>query len=147
MNILPKLIKGNKFINDKGTINFVNNFSLKSFKRFYQIDLPKTGIIRAFHGHMRENKAVFVISGSLLLCLVKLTDAKNPSRKTKIKKIVLMSSYPQVCKIPPGYANGIMSLEKNTQVVFFSDKTLKESEKDDYRFPEDYWGKKIWDHE
>ena len=147
MNNSPKKIKGNKFTNDKGTIKFVNDFSLKRFKRFYQIDLPKAAIIRAFHGHMKESKAVFVISGSILLFIAKLTDKNIPSKKIKPKKIILSSDFPSIYFIPPKYANGIMSLEKNTRVIFFSDKTLKESEKDNCRFPQDYWGKNIWKHE
>lgn len=141
------IIKGDIFSDHRGAIRFVNDFTFKNVKRFYQIDLPRKGMIRAFHGHMKESKAVFVISGTLLLSLAKLTDIKNPSRKIKVKKIILKSKYPQICIVPPGFANGIMSLEAKTQVIFFSDKTLKQSKKDDYRFPIDYWGKDIWKNE
>ena len=101
-------------------------------------------MIRAFHGHLKESKAVFVISGSLLLCIAKLTNAENPSRKIKVKKIILKSDNPQICLIPPGFANGIMSLEKKTRVIFFSNKNLKESQIDDYRYPINYWGEEVW---
>ncbi|KKQ35050.1 MAG: hypothetical protein US51_C0018G0012 [Microgenomates group bacterium GW2011_GWA2_37_6] len=92
---------------------------------------------------MKESKAVFVISGSILLCIVRMTNSKIPSKKIKVKKIILNSFLPQIYLVPPKYANGIMSLEKNTKVFFFSDKTLQESKKDDFRFDEDYWGN-IW---
>ena len=147
MNKSPKLIKGGKFENRKGIIKYANGFSLSGFKRFYQIDLPRKNIIRAYHGHMKESKAVFVISGSIILCVVYLSNKINPSKKIKPKGIVLSSKSPSVYFIPPKFANGIMSLEKNTQVIFFSDKTVKQSEKDDYRFPEDYWGKEVWKSE
>ncbi len=138
-----KLIDGGAFSDVKGTLKFVNNYTFKGVKRFYQIDINKKNTIRALHGHMRESKAVFVISGSVLLCLAKITNPKNPSKKIKIRKVLLDSNYPRVCIVPPKYANGIMSLEKNTKVIFYSDKTLKESENDDYRYPENYWGD-IW---
>lgn len=138
-----KLINGGVFSDNKGTLRFVNNFTFKGVKRFYQIDINKKNIVRAFHGHMRESKTVFVISGSILLCLAKINDPKNPSKKIKIKKIVLDSKSPKVCIIPPKYANGFMSLEKNTKVIFYSDRTLEESEKDDFRFPKKYWGE-VW---
>lgn len=135
---------GGKFTNEKGTIKFVNDFKLSKYKRFYAIEMPKKKIIRAFHGHIKESKAVYVASGSVLLNYVKLTDKINPSKKAKVNKIILKSESPQIVLIPKGFANGIMSLEKNTQVIFFSDKTVNESEKDDYRFSEDYWGEEIW---
>lgn len=138
------ILKGGKFTNEKGTIKFVNGFNFKNVKRFYAIDLPKKNIIRAFHGHFKETKSVFVTSGSLLLCIVKLDHKTNPSRRTKVKKIIINSQNPQVINIPKGYANGIMSLEKDTQVIFYSNKTVHESEADDYRFPENYWGEKVW---
>ncbi len=140
---LNRLIRGGSFTNKNGTIKFINGFSLKGFERFYQIDLPKKNIIRAYHGHMKESKAVFVISGSILLCIVRMTNSKIPSKKIKVKRIILRSSLPQIYLVPPKYANGIMSLEKNTKVFFFSDKTLQESKKDDFRFDENYWGN-IW---
>lgn len=138
------ILKGGKFTNEKGTIKFANEFDFKGIKRFYAIELPKRNLIRAFHGHFKESKSVFVTSGSLLLCVVKLDDKKNPSKKNKVKKIILDSQNPQIVNVPAGFANGIMSLEKNTQVIFYSNKSVKDSEADDYRFPEDYWGKEIW---
>ena len=138
-----KLIKGKKIEDKRGNIRFSNSFVLNKYKRFYQIDLPKKGMIRAFHGHMQESKAVFPISGSLLLCVVNLDNPIKPSRKNKVRKFILDSNQPSVIEIPPKYANGIMSLEKNTRVIFFSDKTLDQSKKDDYRFSKNYWGD-IW---
>lgn len=138
------ILKGGKFTNEKGTIKFANEFDFKGIKRFYAIELPKRNLIRAFHGHFKESKSVFVTSGSLLLCVVKLDDKKNPSKNNKVKKIILDSQNPQIVNVPAGFANGIMSLEKNTQVIFYSNKSVKDSEADDYRFPEDYWGKEIW---
>lgn len=138
-----KLVKGRRLEDKRGDIRFSNNFLLDKYRRFYQIDLPKKGTIRAFHGHMQETKAVFPISGSLLLCVVNLDNPVNPSKKNKVRKIILDSNQPSVIEIPPKYANGIMSLEKNTRVIFFSNKLLSDSKNDDYRFPENYWGD-VW---
>ncbi len=71
------------------------------------------GFIRAWHGHEKEGKYVFVSNGSILLGAVKLnTDI--------IEKFVLSSRKPSVLYIPPGYANGFMNLEYDTKVMFFS---------------------------
>jgi dTDP-4-dehydrorhamnose 3,5-epimerase len=44
--------------------------------------------------------------------------------------------------IPPGYANGAMTLTEDTRIMYFSTATLEESKTDDYRFSYDYWS--IW---
>ena len=85
---IPKKINGGIFSNNLGTIKFVNDFDLKSYKRFYNITLPRKNIIRAFHGHLKEGKAVFVTSGSLLLCSVKIDHKVKPNKKNKVKKYI-----------------------------------------------------------
>jgi dTDP-4-dehydrorhamnose 3,5-epimerase-like enzyme len=131
----------------RGVIRYVNDFDFKGIKRFYQIDLPRKNMIRAFHGHFKESKHVFVISGQLLLCVVKINDKITPSKKNKVKKIILNSDNPQIYNVPQGYANGIMSLKPNTRVIFFSNKTLQESLNDDFRFDKNYWGEMVWEND
>jgi dTDP-4-dehydrorhamnose 3,5-epimerase-like enzyme len=144
MKSAVKTIKGDLFNDKRGSICFANNFQLNKYKRFYIISLPRKKMIRAFHGHMKERKAVFPISGSLIVCIANINNPFNPSKKNKVTKIILDSRDPKLIEISPKYANGIMSLEKNTSVIFFSDKIVEESEKDDYRFDAYYWGKEIW---
>jgi len=57
-------------------------------------------------------------------------------------KCILSASKPRVLYIPPGYANGFMSLEDHTIVQFFSSATIEESKEDDIRFPYEKWH--IW---
>ena len=45
----------------------------------------------------------------------------------------------QCVYIPEGYANGSMTLIKNTKLLVFSNSTIEESIKDDFRYPYDYW--------
>lgn len=128
----------------RGSVTFFNSFKFLKVKRFYQVVNSAKEPIRAFHGHTKEEKYVTVVEGKILLCLVKLTNTKEPSKKVKVKKIVLSTEKPQIIHVPAGYANGFKSLAKNSKVIFFSTSSLKESQKDDYRFPYDYWGKDIW---
>ena len=100
--------------------------------------------IRAFHGHMKEAKYVYVASGAILLCIVKLDRSDKPDKKANVKSFVLSGINPEVVYVPPGFANGFKALKKDTKVIFFSTATLKQSLKDDYRFPFDYWGNDIW---
>lgn len=142
-----KFIKGGIFQDENGELRFANGFNFKKIKRFYHITLPRKKMIRAFHGHLEEAKSVFPLSGSLVLCVVKIDNKNTPSKESKVKKIKLDSKSPRLVLIPAGYANGIMSLEKNTSVLFLSDKTLEQSKKDDYRFSPGYWGKEVWQTE
>ena len=141
---MPTATQGNIYVDDRGVLRFVNGFDMSRIKRFYQVENFSLNTIRAFHGHMKEEKYVYVTNGSILLCLVKLTKKTKPSKKEKVERMVLSARNPQIVHIPKGYANGFKSLEKNTQIIFFSTATVEESKGDDYRFPHTYWGEKIW---
>ncbi|MDO8638404.1 MAG: dTDP-4-dehydrorhamnose 3,5-epimerase family protein [Candidatus Daviesbacteria bacterium] len=146
MDNKPKIIKGNLKKDERGVIKFINGFEFQGIKRFYLIENTNTKIIRAFHGHMKEAKYVYVITGSILLCTVFLDDEKNPSKDNKVERFILKAGEPQIIYIPPSYSNGFKALEPNSKVIFFSTATLEESQKDDFRFPVDYWGKKVWEN-
>lgn len=142
--MLIQIFEGKTIIDAKGVISFVNDFHFKKVKRFYQIVLGDKEIIRAFHGHMKEAKFAYVVSGSVLLCAAPLDNPQFPSKQVKMERFILSGENPKIVYIPPKYANGFKSLGKNSIVIFFSTKSLSESLKDDYRYPFDYWGKEIW---
>ena len=135
---------GNLAVDDRGTVRFVNEFDFTGVKRFYQVDNFDLNMIRAWHGHMKEGKYVYVASGSIILGAIRLTSKIKPNKKVRVERFILSAQKPQVVFIPPGYANGFKTLEKKTKVIFFSTRTLAESKGDDYRFPADYWGEEIW---
>ncbi|OGV97415.1 sugar epimerase [Microgenomates group bacterium RBG_16_45_19] len=138
------IIDGGVATDDRGRVRFVNDFDFKQVRRFYQVENHNTRIIRAWHGHRKEAKYVYVARGAIILGAVKLTDYKQPSKKAKVERLILSAEKPQVVYIPPGYANGFRALTVGTIVIFFSTATLTESTSDDYRFPYDYWGKSMW---
>lgn len=139
-----KVIEGGAVKDKLGVIKFINGFNFNGVKRFYQIDFSTKGMVRAFHGHLKEAKYVYLVEGNALLCLVKLSSAINPSKKAKVYKYKLTDKKPLIVQIPAGFANGIKSLSANAKVIFFSTSSLSNSLKDDFRFPSDYWGKDIW---
>lgn len=140
-----KTISGNLAVDDRGVVRFVNDFNFKDVKRFYQVENFSKDVIRAFHGHLKEGKYVYVVSGSVLICAVRITDKKKPDKSQKVERYILSDKKPTVLFIPPGYANGFRCLEDNTSIIFYSISTLKETKKDDFRFPYDYWGTDIWE--
>ena len=135
---MVKVLEGGVAVDDRGQLSFVNDFDFKDVKRFYMVENHEQGFIRAWHGHKKEGKYVFVPNGAILIGCVNL-------ETEEIDRFVLSSSKPQVLYIPPGYANGFMNLQNNTKVMFFSTSTLEDSIGDDIRFEWDKWN--IWNIE
>ena len=139
---VPRLIEGGLAVDDRGKVTFVNDFDFRDVKRFYVARNYRAGIIRAWHGHRREAKYVTVLQGAAVVGAVKIDDWQNPSPSSEVHRYVLSASRPAVLFIPPGYANGFMSLTDDCLLAFFSTATLEESCQDDVRFDAHHWD--IW---
>ena len=139
-----KTINGGIAVDDRGSLRFINDFDPMTcgVRRFYQVENHRRGFIRAYHGHVKEAKYVYVVSGSALIAVAPLFKTCDVYQKTEVKKFVLSAAQPKVLYIPPSYFNGFMNLEENTKVLFFSTSTLEESKGDDVRLPYDYWN--VW---
>lgn len=135
-----KILTGGIAVDDRGSLRFVNDFDFSGVKRFYQVQNHRRGYIRAWHGHEREAKYVWVASGSALVGAVPLTAKEGDL--SEMNKIVLSDMTPKILYIPAGYYNGFMNLEENTRILFFSTTTLEETQGDDIRKPYDAWN--IW---
>jgi dTDP-4-dehydrorhamnose 3,5-epimerase len=135
-----KTIVGAVATDDRGSVRFVNDFDFSGVKRFYQVQNHAQGFIRAWHGHKKEAKYVYVAKGSALIGAVPLDHMIDIDTNTvipesdKIFKATLSSNNPKVIYIPAGYANGFKSLEADTIIQFFSTSTLQDSLGDDIRF-------------
>jgi len=138
----PFLINGGVSVDERGTISFVNDFNFPKIKRFYMVYTGKKGAVRAWHGHKKEAKYVFAVSGDSLVGAIQINDWKNPSEKAKVYSFSLSSKKPAILYIPKGYANGFKSLTNDAKLIFFSTSTLNQSKKDDIRFDAEYWD--IW---
>ncbi len=144
-NNIPKIIKGGSASDLRGIVSFCNDFDFKNVKRFYCIENSSIDTIRAFHGHLKEEKYMLVISGKAIICAVNFGDSENPDKNSEVFRFVLSSQEPAVLHVPGGFANGMRFLQEGTKVIVFSTASLQESKNDDFRFPEDYWGKEIWE--
>jgi dTDP-4-dehydrorhamnose 3,5-epimerase len=130
-----KIINGGISVDDRGSVRFVNDFNFENVKRFYQVENHRKGFIRAWHGHKKEGKYVYVSSGTALIGVVNMDSEK-------VEKFILSSKSPKILYIPPNNFNGFKSLEENTTILFFSTSTLEESLGDDIRENHDKWD--IW---
>lgn len=134
------LFDGDIFVDDRGSVRFANGFQFQNVKRFYQVQNHRTSFIRAWHGHKKEEKYVWVASGSALIAFVPL-DAEQGDL-SQVRKFVLSEQVPKILRIPAGNYNGFMSLTADTRILFFSTSILEESSQDDIRLPYDAWN--IW---
>ena len=134
----PTIISGGIAVDDRGSVRFINDFNFKNVKRFYHVTNHRRGFIRAWHGHKKEGKYVYVSSGTALIGVVDM-------KTDEISKFIVSSKSPKILWIPPGNYNGFKSLEENTSILFFSTTTLEESLGDDIRKDYDEWN--IWDED
>lgn len=129
-------------VDDRGEVGFVNDFCLQEVKRFYTVSNHRSNFVRAWHGHKREGKYVTAIVGAAIVGAVKIDNWKNPSKDLPVERFTLSARKPSVLFIPPGFANGFMSLTDDLKLMFFSTSTLEESADDDIRFDSRLWD--IW---
>lgn len=141
----PVITKGGSAVDDRGALKFINDFTLSGYRRFYVVENHSKGFVRAWHGHKKEAKAVVCIQGAAVVATVKPDDWSNPSEDLDVTRFVLSGSTPSVLRIPPGYANGFMTLTDDAMLLIFSSSTLEESLQDDFRYPARFWNP--WDVE
>jgi dTDP-4-dehydrorhamnose 3,5-epimerase len=135
----PHLIEGGISVDDRGELAFCNAATLGEIRRFYTVSNHSPGRIRAWHGHRREMKMVWPLSGTALVGAVAIDDWEHPSGELPVCRYVLSSLKPSLLIIPAGHANGFMSLTSDTKLLFLSTSTLEESSSDDIRFAARYW--------
>ena len=134
-----KVLNGGIAVDDRGSVRFVNDFNFEGVKRFYQVENHNRGFIRAWHGHKKEGKYVYVPYGAALIGVVPF---RAPEIEQKVQKYTLCAELPRVLWIPPGYANGAMTLREGTIIQYFSTATMEETKGDDIRFEYNKWD--IW---
>jgi dTDP-4-dehydrorhamnose 3,5-epimerase-like enzyme len=135
----PRLIPGGCSADDRGRVYFANDFDPSQCRRFYLVENFAQGTVRAWHAHRHERKWVMPISGATLACCVEIDDWTSPSPESEVHRFVLDASQPSILSIPPGYANGAMSLTPDAKLLYLSDAILEESMEDDIRYPARHW--------
>jgi dTDP-4-dehydrorhamnose 3,5-epimerase len=138
---IPTMLRGDKVVDDRGSVSFVNQFDFENVKRFYTVRNHRAGFIRAWHGHRKEGKYVLVVQGTVKVKLL------NLNSYDKIHTLILSEEHPGILWIPSGFYNGFKTLTEDAIIQFFSTSTLEESKEDDLRLPWDTFGKEIWEEE
>jgi len=149
----PKVIPGGLAVDNRGQLAYLNEMPF-TVKRMYQVKNHLHGFIRAWHGHNQEMKMLFVTQGAALVQAISIPKLVSHAERANfyfsgkdLHQFVLSAAKPQALVIPGGYFNGFRTLTQDTSVMFFSNKTLEESEGDDIRRSWDALGSDIWDIE
>ncbi|WP_204345170.1 dTDP-4-dehydrorhamnose 3,5-epimerase family protein [Psychroserpens algicola] len=134
-----QIIEGDLFSDNRGTLSFVNAFSLQPIVRFYEIAHNDTTTIRAWQAHKKESKWFYCSRGAFKISLVKLDTFDNPSDDLEVFSFELNENKPQILYIPGGYANGFKAITDDAKLMVFSNFDLETSKQDDYRFETNKW--------
>lgn len=137
--MIPKIINGNRIFDNRGSVQFNNDLKFNRIKRFYLVHNYSKNFVRAWHGHLKEEKYITCTKGTFQISAVKINNVKNPSKKSKVFNFIINENDNKFVYLPKGYANGSMSFEDNSKLLIFSTSSLKESLKDDYRYESRFW--------
>ena len=137
--MIPKIIEGNRIFDNRGSVQFNNDLKFQKIKRFYVVHNYSKNFVRAWHGHLKEEKYISCTKGTFQISAVQLDKIKKPGKKNKIFSFIVNENDNKFVHIPKGYANGTMSFEDNSKLLIFSTSDLNESINDDYRYESTYW--------
>lgn len=140
---IPFIICGEEFQDERGGVAFFNHLDMRPVRRMYVIAPLSPEIIRAWQGHRIESKWFFCISGAFEIKLIEIDDFHNPAPLLPIKNFTLSADKPQVLYVPGGFASGIKAISSDSKLMIYSDFTLEESSKDDFRYTVDTWN--VWE--
>ena len=135
----PTIIQGGIYSDKRGILRFVNDFLMKDVVRFYIMRHINTNFIRAWQAHKTEKKYFYVLRGKFVVAYVKIDNFTKPDLNKKADYTILSDQESKILSISKGYANGIKALDPDSEILVFSNLTVENSKKDDYRFPSEWW--------
>ena len=138
----PYLIEGGFYTDQRGRLDFVNDFDLEKIRRFYFTTNLEVNNFRGWQGHKVEMRWFYCVKGSFKVELIKIDNWENPSNDLRIETYDLAEDEPKILYIPSGYLNGFLSLEENSKMMIMSDYKLGALVGDEFRFDSKKWRKK-----
>ena len=133
------LHQGGTHTDKRGVIRFVNEKVPGNYRRFYLITHTDTTVIRAWQGHLREEKAFYAISGSFTIAVVSPARFEAPGENEIPDLFQVTAENNYFLRVPGGCYTGIKALTSNAILLVLSDFDLAGSKADDYRQPAHRW--------
>ncbi len=133
------LHQGDTHIDKRGSLRFVNEKFPGNYRRFYLITHTDTTVIRAWQGHLHEEKAFYTISGSFIIAVVNPARFEAPDDDERPDFFELTEVNNNFLRVPGGCYTGIKALTSNAILLVLSGFDLADSKADDYRQPAHKW--------
>jgi dTDP-4-dehydrorhamnose 3,5-epimerase-like enzyme len=133
------IVEGEIFVDERGKINSLNNFTFDDVQRIYFIHHPDKSVIRGWHGHKHEKKWFYCVVGEFVLGLVKPDNWENPSPELKPEIFKLSETHSRIICVPEGYVNSIKAITNNSILFVLSGKKVPEAYTDSWRYDKDLW--------
>lgn len=138
MKVLPQIIKGNSHADDRGVLQFNNDFNALGVKRIYTIQNRDTEFVRGWQGHKIEQRWFSAVYGSFKILLIEIDDWITPSRDLKHHEFIIDANKMDVLHVPSGYVSSIQALEESSKLLLMSDYLLGEIS-DEFRYDSNYF--------
>ena len=138
MNTAPKIVKGNRHSDTRGTLIYNNEFVATEVKRVYFIENADLNFVRGWQGHKIEQRWFSAVSGSFQIQLIEIDNWDFPSKDLKIFTFILSAEKLDVLHVPQGYISSIRSIDEGSKLLVMADYLLGEIQ-DEYRFDVDYF--------
>jgi len=135
--MLPSLLNGNIFSDQRGKLLFNNSFDLSQVKRVYVIKNDST-IERRWQGHKVEQRWFSAMNGIFEIELIKVDNWEKPNKNLKTHTFKLSDEKLDFLHIPSGYISSIKPFSNDAILLVFSDFKFGEIS-DDYKYPHDYF--------
>jgi dTDP-4-dehydrorhamnose 3,5-epimerase-like enzyme len=133
------IIEGEIFVDERGKINSLNNFTFDDVQRIYFIHHPDKSIIRGWHGHKHEKKWFYCVKGEFVLGIIKPDNWENPDPDLKPEIFNLSEAHSKIICVPEGYTNSIKAITDNSTLLVLSAKKVPEAYADSWRYNKDLW--------
>ena len=133
------LHQGGSFTDNRGTLRFVNEKVPGNYRRFYLITQTDTTTIRAWQGHLQEEKAFYAIRGNFTIAVVNPSRFEEPGDDEIPDFFKLTEENNHFLRVPGGCYTSIKALTSNSTLLVLSTADLAESKADDYRQPVHKW--------
>jgi len=137
--IIPHIIKGRNYTDERGELEFFNEFDMSPIKRIYFTTHCDIEVIRAWQGHTVESRWFHCVNGGFNVKLVKIDKWENPSDDLKVFEYELTAEKQEILYIPNGYVNGFKALKTDSKLMIMSNYGFNEIENDQIRFDKNKW--------
>lgn len=136
--MIPSIIPGASFKDNRGSLNYNNNFDATSIKRIYLIENSDNSFLRRWQGHKVEQRWFSVVLGKFRIQLIKIDNWEKPSKDVEKITFEISNDTLDILHIPGGYISSIQSLVNGSKLLVMADYKLNEID-DEFKFSSDYF--------